>query len=1412
MRAGFARTLKTTAVFRHSGMTSMIRRLLASIALTLVGTGALAGPLPADDVPDPLQSWIPWVLHGQEARFCVPAHDNGGLRLCHWPSQLALDLSAEGGRFELRATTLAPGWLALPGDGPRWPQDLRVNGREAPVLDRQGVPALWLAAGQHRIEGRYSWGTLPESLRVPPDSGLIELRLNGRVQSHPQRDEQHQLWLGRRAMAGDAQAERLNLRVFRLIDDDIPLTVTTQIEIDAGGEVREQTIGPVLLEGLVPLSIAGDLPARLEDDGRLRVQLRPGLWRLTIVARSTAPVARLAAPAAQEQWAAQEIWSLRAHHELRVIEPSGLPPTDPRQVGVPATWQNLPAFVAEPGAALELVQTQRGSPDLTPDELHLNRQLWLDFDGNGFTVQDQLGGRLARTWRLQVQDPITLGRVQVDNEPQLITRHGDGTGVEVRHGVLNLSADSRIEDGARRLPAGGWNTDLQGIQTTLHLPPAWRLLAAPGVDNVPDTWLSRWTLLDLFLVLIASIAALRLFGAGTAALTLVTLALTWHEPGAPRWAWLNLIAAIALLRAVPTSFDGSGRLRKLLFGYQWLSAGVLALIALPFAVQQARISLYPQLENEYGLVAYQGFDQYAGGFGVQPEYEEPFAPTRAAAPSMEADMPAPAPQDARREMSVLQSKSASVTQNVAQTSIRKLDPNVLTQTGPGLPAWNWRQASLNWSGPVTAGQDFRLWLMPPLVTRTLGWLSIALIAVLALRWLRIAPRLPQLPVRGGGAASLLAALAVGGALLAPTPAPAAQDNAAPAPILPPLPTQELLDELRERLSAPPDCLPHCASWSRLHVEIGDADRLLLRLVAEAQIDTALPLPVPRVATGQARVWQPQTVLIDERNAELLRDKAGTLWLRVPAGRHSVVVSGDVAGFAQLQLPASPAPRHASVAASGWRVSGIDAQGRPGSVIDLVREQREEAGATASEGNTQQLPPLLRLVRTLQLALVWSAESTLTRVGSAQGASIVTLPALPGEVVTGDSVRVVDGRIQASFAPGQQQVSWSSRIGTVDHLELVASPKTDLIETWRFDVSPLWHVEFEGLPAVSSQEDDWRLVTFRPWPGEQVGARITRPVAVQGQVMTLDSAELLTRPGKRATDYTLSLLMRASQGGQHAIQLPTGVSLQGLDIDGQAQPARLEGERVILPLRPGTQTLQLRLRADQGLQLLTSTPSLAPGMPGVNARLDVQLPDRWVLLAGGPALGPAVLFWGVLVVLLVVALALGRVGMTPLKGMQWALLMIGLSQIPIAGAAIVAGWLFALALRSRIPQGWSVRRFNLVQVVLALWTVIALATLCGAVAQGLLGEPDMQIAGNGSSAHQLRWYQDRFETTLPQAWVLSVSIWFYRGLMLLWSLWLANSLLNWLRWGWSQYSLGGLWRRKPLVTAPAAPETDPGVAS
>jgi hypothetical protein len=111
--------------------------------------------------------------------------------------------------------------------------------------------------------------------------------------------------------------------------------------------------------------------------------------------------------------------------------------------------------------------------------------------------------------------------------------------------------------------------------------------------------------------------------------------------------------------------------------------------------------------------------------------------------------------------------------------------------------------------------------------------------------------------------------------------------------------------------------------------------------------------------------------------------------------------------------------------------------------------------------------------------------------------------------------------------------------------------------------------------------------------------------------------------------------------------------------------------------------------------------------------------------------------------------------------------------------------------------------GLFSVFLILMTLSSLAILFIAVEQGLLGSPDMQIVGNQSTAEHLKWYQDRSNALLPTATVVSVPLLSYRIMMLIWSLWLAISLLDWLQWGWQCFSANGVWKKSAEKIKPVS---------
>jgi hypothetical protein len=202
-------------------------------------------------------------------------------------------------------------------------------------------------------------------------------------------------------------------------------------------------------------------------------------------------------------------------------------------------------------------------------------------------------------------------------------------------------------------------------------------------------------------------------------------------------------------------------------------------------------------------------------------------------------------------------------------------------------------------------------------------------------------------------------------------------------------------------------------------------------------------------------------------------------------------------------------------------------------------------------------------------------------------------------------------------------------------------------------------------------------------------------------------------------------------------------------------------------------------------------------PSANVWSKIEVPgSRWVLWADGPLRGPAVRFWAVLACALLAAWVLGMARGVPLNRLQWVLLMLGLTQVHVIAALVVVGWFFLLSDRAargsdRMGRG----SFNLRQLLIVVHTLITLSVLLSVVGEGLLGRPQMFIVGNGSTRDVLWWFQPRVEQTLPEPYIVSVSVWFYRLLMLAWALWLANSLVGWLKWAWERFSDGGLWARK-----------------
>lgn len=1370
----------------------------------------LAAPLPAQEVPPALRDWQGWVLHD------VPQHDcpflatqlpNAGNRQCAWPGRLLLDAGKDGGRFSLDVHVDAPAWVALPGDARSWPQQVSANNQPATVLQRGDQPMLWLTPGDYQLRGTLPWTTRPVRLRVPSAIGLVALSVDGAAVARIERNGE-QLTLGEAAAAQRA-ADALSLRVYRRLADGLPATLETQLQFNVAGSAREQSLGPVLPAGFMATALSGELPARLDNDGRLRVQLRPGQWTITLQARGLAPLTKVALALPAAPWPRQEIWSYADDPALRNTRVEGRA-TDAVQAGVPGEWRELPAFVLDDDAGLAIEQATRGDEGGQGEQLHLQRQLWLDFEGGGLSVADRLSGELGHRQRLDVAAPWQLQRASQDGEPLLVSRGGDGrSGVELRERQLDLDAGLRLPTHRGAIPSAGWQLPLESIEATLHLPHGYRLLGATGVDRSPDSWVAQWSLLDLFVVALIALLAGRLLGWPWALLAAGYLALAQHEHAAPLWTLAVTLALALLLRALP-----EGRLRLAARAGAVAALALAALWTLPFAAAQLQYALHPQLEggSQGRMVATRHAAQaaqeasYADAQLKQRVLPQP-APAPAAPPAVaELSAAAPSPDDAMKNGSARLDSAAMVNgdRNQALSSIvvvgakmrgpvstagNRIDSRSLTQAGAGTPHWDQgNDYRLGWSGPVTAQQGTRLVIAPAWLVRLLRVLMVGLLALLLARLvpLLLTPlRGRWRDWRGGGSAVSAALLAI--ALL---PAGGHAQS---------LPSPELLNQLRNRLTEAPKCAPACAALAQAQLQAsGDT----LEVVLEAHVGAPVALPLPQADDA----LQLLDASVDGRANAPLSRRGDQLLLRLERGVHWIVLRYRIGAADSASLRFALRPQRIAFSGQGWSLAGVDDGRALGDSIALQRVR------TAGDGKAlppaQSFPPYVRLTRRLQLGIDWAVENTVERIAPQEGGFSIALPLLPGEHPLGDGVLVKDGSIHVTFNANGDEVSWSSRLDHAATLALQAPPLGERAEVWEIHAAPMWHVDAKGVPTSAS--DDGLL--YQPLPGEKLQLAFSQPAAIAGDSLAFDGVQATSRAGERAVETTLDLRARSTRGGEHAIGVPAGAELLDAHRDGEAVNLALRDGKLSLPLLPGEHGYTLRLREPHGIAARTRTPSFALHAPVANIDLTLQLPqDRWVLWTWGPGSGPAVLYWSQLAVLLLAAWLLGRHAPTPLRFRHWLLLGLGFSAFAWSAYALVVAWLILLGLRARGTPSERLgdAAFNLMQLGLALLTVLALAVLVGAVPKGLLGLPDMHVAGNASSAWNLRWFADQSAGVLPGAGVFSVPLWAYKLAMLAWALWLAWALIDWLRWAFEAWTRGGYWRKrqpKPGATPPQLPRS------
>jgi len=1301
-------------------------------------------------IPPTLLEWKDWVLNDVKDREC-PINYQSGQPQCSWFDTIRVSTDSQKVDFDMNITLYRDKTeVQLPSSNLNWVNNVLIDNKKAIVLQRDNKPIVILSKGKHHIQGSIPYNSNLKYLQLPAHIPLVELYKDNLKITSPKIDNQSKLWLEQQE-SSEVEKGTLSVSIYRKVIDGHPLRMQTYLHLRVSGKMRWVVLDGVVLDGFLPTAIHTKLASTITEDKKLKIELKAGEWIATIDSYTPNNLSTLHKPKQKFIYANEEIWTMQTNPNYRTIKIEGVQSIDPSQTTLPKKWKRLPSYLVKDSDKFTIKELYKSIKQQSKNEFSLHRDLWLDFDGGGYTISDKIEAQISQIRRLEATNLLDLASVSINNRPTLITTIAQSSqkGVELRAKNSNIKASSRYSGDITNPPANGWDEKFKSISTILNLPPVWGLFASFGSDNKTTAWIDKWDLMDIFLVLLMSIAIYQLYGIKWAIPATVFAILFWHETDAPTTIWLFILALVATLRMLE-----GGRLAKVLKIILAVIVAITVLQVLNFSVHEIRTALYPQLEKsnytyssdnyDRGLVAYES---------IQPNRR------------YKKDM----------KNSVVQSSDKykkypknSYNQIIMQN---RIDPNAVVQTGIGEPKWHWHSYNFSWQSSVDSNERLKLWLISPTLHKI--WNIVNIFGMLFLLYMLLYEFIevikPKISNSGTKAITLLVVLLL----------------FSPSKIDADIPTDKMLTELKSRLTTPPVCLPNCSSMQNIELKIED-NILQIDISISAGANISVPL------IGNRHSWLPQSVMVDNKKATNIRlDNRGGLWIVLTKGVHLVQLRGVIKGQ-QITL-SSPLPirNFKSTSSDLWRISSDKKSYIEISSLAQIEKKRTQKS---------QIEPLVEIKRTFYFGQRWYIDTEVKLLNRIDKPYSFAYPLLANESVLDKEIETKENQVLLHLENANSHYKWRSSLPISSNLELKAIDTNQIVEIWQMDVSSIWNIKYSGIEPISQKSiDNILLPNFKPWHSERLKLSLEKAQAVKGENLTIESSKIKIVQSAKYRDVTLNLKIKSSKASQYKITLKGIKEINPTIIDNQTHYLKISNSQITIPLQAKEQSVQISYREEYSSGMSYHFPTIDLAKESSNNTLELKLPqNRWILWTHGTLLAPAVLLWGVIFALLIFAIILGRVEGTPLRSRDWLLLGIGVSSSSFMIMLPIVIWIFTLRFREKQGDklvGW---RRNIIQVLLVILTIISISTIIGAVSVGLLGNPDMMIAGNGSYGNFLNWYSDRIFGVLPEPTVISVSIWYYRLLMLLWSIWVAFALIRWLKWAWGVFSQGDIWSRKGRI--------------
>ena len=703
------------------------------------------------------------------------------------------------------------------------------------------------------------------------------------------------------------------------------------------------------------------------------------------------------------------------------------------------------------------------------------------------------------------------------------------------------------------------------------------------------------------------------------------------------------------------------------------------------------------------------------------------------------------------------------------------------QTGSAIPAWNGRSYNLIYDENALQNTRLKLYFISPFANCIIHLVSSFFVIIMLLKFFKKDVLNNSIKNRLKGLITLFIILCV----LFQNPVSGRCENS--------FPPEKLLDELKSRLQAKPDCIPNCAEISRLNIKIYDKKTgnktgyiVEIKAMVHAGIKTFIP-----VSSGDD-TFVTDKVLLNENEYENVLKYNNIYWILVPKGISQITILSNTTLNKTLKFSFPVKPKKVSVAAPAWEIRGLKENGCVDKFLFLTKKTKKTKTSYDKQlDQSSVFVNYLQVERKISIGFKWNIKTIVKPMFYEKREKTVfaAIPLLNNELVKTQGLKIKNNKVLIELPPEKNSIEWESSIPIGGEIDLFLERDADWSEVWSIKTLSFWDYSSDGIDAVYS--DNLKGTYWYPWQGDKLKISLKKLKAVPGRSFTIDSVRADYFLKQVYNKYIIKLKIRTSKGLQFKITQPGNTILKHIKINNKNLPVTENRKEIKIPLLPGANSVEIlfnesKIWDDSWIRKYIlpekkQIPQINFNSELNNINIYIHLPKNiWLLFTKGTNLGPCVLLWSYFVIIFFISIILSKNKYSSLKAYQWLLLLIGTITLNVACVVFTVIWFMAVEMKKQKPSENALVS-SFIQIVLAVYGFFVLIVFYQVVSNGLTGVPEMYVAGNGSVSNLLCWTADRAKNIIPDVSVTTFPVLTYRVFVFIWAFWLIRSTIRWIKY-------------------------------